>query len=562
MRFRYDGIAWAVRDVLDGDWSYEDAHASYVPVGRPENRHQAAEVGAFILEDLLHWALARKPRDRRAIVIVDEFSKLSARPGAAVDLVERARASGVGVVLIGQTWASIGPDETIRSRLAGTVGTVIIHQLKQPDEVAALAGTKRVMERTEQTHVLDHTGLGSQRAGNQYVVHPDEVRSLRRGEAYLIHGGTALRSAVRGAPVPASVTGTIDLSRVPVTLQTDELADPRDDCLAGEDGPAGARDGSRSTDRGVPPGNGHRRPGEVGCGRRVARHGTLVGGRRATSQRDASTGTPDPAGSRWRTRGRAEVIDVVDYMPILSGKAAEYEALGELTLEARTRTRPLIEVTPLTFDQQTEQPAKSLEEHVARDARFLRECWGAPRQLSLLEEPAQPSIVLIDVRNVETAATAADGRHAVTLMHELLGHAGVCAVPVTSFDRTGAHQDAVARIAAEHGVWLRLDRNQWADPAQLAGDVLALMGELALEPHAVDIVIDLGAIGEEDARAAVLMARGALQALPAVHEWRSVVVAGSSFPASAIVTAPVIAPCCGSVRSQRSGQLARIIAAF
>jgi DNA polymerase III delta prime subunit len=197
VRFRYDGIAWAVGGALDGSWSYEDTHTAYVPVGRPENRHQAAEVGAFLLEDLLHWALARKPRGRRAVVIVDEFSKLSDRPGAAVDLVERARASGVGVVLIGQTWASLGPDETIRNRLAGTVGTIILHQLKQAEEAAALAGTKWVMERTEQTHVLDHTGLGSQRAGNKYVVHPDDVRSLQRGEAFAIHGGDALRWRVR-----------------------------------------------------------------------------------------------------------------------------------------------------------------------------------------------------------------------------------------------------------------------------------------------------------------------------------------------------------------------------
>ena len=183
VRARYDGIAWAVGESLDGGWSYEDTHAAYVPVGRPENRHQAAEVGAFLLEDLLHWALARKPRSRRAVVIVDEFSKLSHRPDAAVDLVERARASGVGMVLIGQTWASLGPDDTVRDRLAGTVGTVIVHQLKQPDEVAALAGTRWVMERTEQTRALDQTGLGSQRAGNRYVVHPDEVRAVapRRG---------------------------------------------------------------------------------------------------------------------------------------------------------------------------------------------------------------------------------------------------------------------------------------------------------------------------------------------------------------------------------------------
>ena len=197
VRFRYDGIAWAVGGFLDGSWSYEDTRAAYVPVGRPENRHQATEVGAFLLEDVLHWALARKPRNRRAVVIVDEFSKLSHKPGAAVDLVERARASGVGVVLIGQTWASIGPDDTVRDRLAGTVGTVILHQLKQPDEAAALAGTRWVMERTEQTLVLGHTGLGSQRAGNKYVVHPDEVRSLRRGEAFVVVGGEAVRVRIR-----------------------------------------------------------------------------------------------------------------------------------------------------------------------------------------------------------------------------------------------------------------------------------------------------------------------------------------------------------------------------
>lgn len=175
---------------------------------RPENRHQATEVGAFLLADALHWALSRKPRGRRAVITVDEFSKLSRRPHAAVDLVERARASGVGVVLIGQTWASIGPDDTIRNRLAGTVGTVIIHQLKQPDEAAALAGTRWVMERTEQTLVLGHTGLGSQRAGNRFIVHPDDVRTLGRGVAYAISSGQALRLTVRRSLTPAGGRGS------------------------------------------------------------------------------------------------------------------------------------------------------------------------------------------------------------------------------------------------------------------------------------------------------------------------------------------------------------------
>jgi hypothetical protein len=213
VRARYDGISWAVGATLDGTWSYEDTRAAYVPVGRPENRHQAAEVGAFLLEDILHWALARKEPDRQALVIVDEFSKLSDRPGAAVDLVERARSFNVAVVLIAQTWASLGPEDTIRNRLAGTVGTVIAHQLKQPDEVAALAGTEWVLERTEQTHTLDHTGLGSQRAGNRYVVHPDDIRRLHQGEAFIIHGGQALKLRVRPPRSVQCSSGSLGFQR-------------------------------------------------------------------------------------------------------------------------------------------------------------------------------------------------------------------------------------------------------------------------------------------------------------------------------------------------------------
>ena len=199
-RYRYEGVAWAVGTSLDGDWSYEDRRAAYVPVGRPEHRNQAAEIGAFVLEDLLHWAMARKVPDRPALVVIDEFSKLAARPDAAVDLVERVRSFRVGVLLIGQTWASLGPTDTIRERLAGTVGTVLIHQLKAPERLVALAGTTRTVERTEQTEGLAPTGRASQHVARRFVVSPDAVRTLATGEAVLISGASARRLRVRPPP--------------------------------------------------------------------------------------------------------------------------------------------------------------------------------------------------------------------------------------------------------------------------------------------------------------------------------------------------------------------------
>jgi hypothetical protein len=209
-RYRYEGVAWAVGASLDGTWSYDDVSAAYVPVGRPEHRDQAAEIGAFLLEDLLHWAMARKDPHRDALVVIDEFSKLAGRPDAAVELVERVRSFGVGVVLIGQTWASLGPSDAVRERLAGTVGTVIVHQLKAPERFVALAGTEWVLERTEQLLADTPTGRVSQRAGRRFVVGPDDVRALPRGEAFLINGGGALRLRVRVPERRGVGAGSVD----------------------------------------------------------------------------------------------------------------------------------------------------------------------------------------------------------------------------------------------------------------------------------------------------------------------------------------------------------------
>ena len=144
--------------------------------------------------------MARKTPDRPALVVIDEFSKLAARPDAAVDLVERVRSFGVGVVLIGQTWASLGSTETVRERLAGTVGTVVIHQLKAPERLVALAGTEWTIERVEETARLAPTGRATQRAGRRFVVSPDAVRTLGCGEAFVVTGGSACPLRVRTPP--------------------------------------------------------------------------------------------------------------------------------------------------------------------------------------------------------------------------------------------------------------------------------------------------------------------------------------------------------------------------
>lgn len=66
-------------------------------------------------------------------------------------------------------------------------------------------GTARRVARrpgSDRQPAAGHPGLGSQRAGNRYVVHPDDIRRLHQGEAFIIHGGHALKLRVRAGGQP------------------------------------------------------------------------------------------------------------------------------------------------------------------------------------------------------------------------------------------------------------------------------------------------------------------------------------------------------------------------
>lgn len=224
------------------------------------------------------------------------------------------------------------------------------------------------------------------------------------------------------------------------------------------------------------------------------------------------------------------MIEITDYVPVLSGKTAEYAALGVLDRRVRARVRPLLEIAPIAIDPQTDQASKTLDAHLDRDVDQLRRHWAA-QQLSMFDEPADPPSVLYDVRNVEGRRTQS-GEHPIARLHARLAAIAVRGTPVTTLGKDSEHLAAVAAVAHEGGVCIRLDRNQWADPDHLAAESVALLTELGIEPSNVDVVIDLGQLRPEDASSALLLARGALRAMPAVHEWRSVVVAASSFPST------------------------------
>jgi hypothetical protein len=98
-------------------------------------REDASAAFRLLLEDLGHYGVARKDRDDQGMTVyLEEFSAVSDGARAAIDLAERLRDAGVGVVFVVQSYEGLG-DEHQAARLLGSSAALIVHRMPQPERL-------------------------------------------------------------------------------------------------------------------------------------------------------------------------------------------------------------------------------------------------------------------------------------------------------------------------------------------------------------------------------------------------------------------------------------------
>jgi hypothetical protein len=113
-------------------------------------------------------------------------------------------------------------DETEAARILGSVETVICHRVNTPEEIIALAGTRRAVEYSTHYASEGATGEGSARLQHQFKIDPNKVRALPPGHAYVISRGRAMKIQVLRAPnLPGALPD-------PVTSSAGQEVDPLD----------------------------------------------------------------------------------------------------------------------------------------------------------------------------------------------------------------------------------------------------------------------------------------------------------------------------------------------
>ena len=228
VRLRYEAFFGQTRGALDGTWAWEDTTAAYLLLDSLTLREETAGLARFLFEDFAHYFKARKTRELFALLIVDEFSGLASAAGMAARI-EQARGFNTGLVLAPQVVQGMGEESEVE-RILGSVETVICHRVNTPEPIAALAGTRKVMEYSRHYGEQGLKPQGSARIQHQFKVDPDEVRSLQAGVAYVISRGQAMKVQVLRAPelrqeLPGTAERAKEDNRVPdILTPSEELA--------------------------------------------------------------------------------------------------------------------------------------------------------------------------------------------------------------------------------------------------------------------------------------------------------------------------------------------------
>lgn len=162
------------------------------------------------------------------------------------------------------------------------------------------------------------------------------------------------------------------------------------------------------------------------------------------------------------------------YVPILTGKQGEFDALAELRDNIRPTLRPVLDLPQLGPDK---EPEKVIETLLQRVGRVFHNDGAAAVDLQALE------------------GRLAAGVHPVVHM---LDRAPWCAAELRLAVRTDAPSNYVDTVAAHHqrsrGVCVRAQVRAHVTPDGLASEVDALLRRLGLSAEEVHLCLDCGSL--------------------------------------------------------------------
>jgi hypothetical protein len=204
------------------------------------------------------------------------------------------------------------------------------------------------------------------------------------------------------------------------------------------------------------------------------------------------------------------------YFPIVKAREAEFKSFADLSASAKAAITPVLEIPARDWNYDADEPNKSVDDHLKPIITKVEKYWGK-------EQP-----IFIDGFWLDEADRLDDGTHPMHyLLNELIAR-DVRAIPATGPDRDAEYDRAVKSIVDIHrDLVIRVERKDLGNLATILPALLQKFGIGAQEAH---LLIDLGSIDSDDATTLSLALNTVLSSLPFSLQWKTVVLAGASFP--------------------------------
>ena len=131
-----------------------------------------------------------KGEKNKLYVIFDEFSVFAGEQ--VLNVINMGRSAGVHAVLSTQSLSDIASGrkenaDHFVNQVVGNCNNFILHRQNSPEDAEKLAemmGTRHTLEYTAQVSQSGPTNMGTVRRTRGFIAHPDEIKSLKTGEAF------------------------------------------------------------------------------------------------------------------------------------------------------------------------------------------------------------------------------------------------------------------------------------------------------------------------------------------------------------------------------------------
>src|SRR3990167_3537469 len=152
----------------------------------------ASTLGKLVITDLKSLIAGQLNQQTKTnmFTIFDEFSVVAG--DQVINLINQGRGAGVHAILATQSLSDIEikGGKALLGQVLNNTNNYIIQRQNFPSDAEMLAniiGTKNDFVVTSQIAPRGSTGAGSVRETRQFVVHPDEIKGLGRGEAIVVN---------------------------------------------------------------------------------------------------------------------------------------------------------------------------------------------------------------------------------------------------------------------------------------------------------------------------------------------------------------------------------------